>query len=246
VPLFPNIWRAPYLLASIRMLHQTAVDKEALKQKYPNLHVLKSNHQIKCLQTLIRDRTTKREDFIFYADRLIRLLIEEALNFLPFFEKKIITPTDSEYNGTLFATKICGVSIVRAGESMEAGLRAVCKHIKIGKILIQRDEETAQAKLLYAKLPSDIATRFVLLLDPMLATGGTVNKAVEVLLKRDVPQEKIIFMNLLAAPEGIEKVFSIYPNLTVVTSEIDDYLNEKKYIVPGIGDFGDRYFGTDT
>ena len=172
-------------------------------------------------------------------------MIEEALNFLPFFEKKIITPTDSEYNGTLFATKICGVSIVRAGESMEAGLRAVCKHIKIGKILIQRDEETAQAKLLYAKLPYDISTRSVLLLDPMLATGGTVNKAIDVLLKRGVAQEKIIFMNLIAAPEGIEKVFSDYPNITVVTSEIDDCLNEKKYIIPGIGDFGDRYFGTE-
>ena len=157
--------------------------------------MLRSNHQVKCLQTLIRDRTTLREDFIFYSDRLIRLLIEEGLNFLPFSEKVVTTPTGSQYPGTLFATKvspftllnylyhlnlifnsyvslffhrplidtvplliyqlqICGVSIVRAGESMEAGLRAVCKHIKIGKILIQRDEETAMARLLYAKLPA--------------------------------------------------------------------------------------------
>jgi len=216
------------------------------KTEYPNLYVMKANHQTKCLQTLIRDHTTKREDFIFYADRLIRLLIEEGLNFLPFSEKVVITPTQSEYHGTLFATEICGVSIVRAGESMEAGLRAVCKHIKIGKILIQRDEETATARLLYAKLPADIHNRSVLLLDPMLATGGSVKKAIEVLISRGVPQEKIIFMNLIAAPEGIATLFKAYPGITVVTSEIDDGLNELKYIIPGIGDFGDRYFGTDS
>ena len=80
-------------------------------QKYPNLHVLKSNHQIKCLQTLIRDRTTHREDFIFYSDRLIRLLIEEGLNFLPFSEKVVTTPTGVQYHGTLFATKVKSQSL---------------------------------------------------------------------------------------------------------------------------------------
>jgi len=197
------------------------------------------------LQTLIRDRNTEREDFIFYSDRLIRLLVEEGLNFLPFSSHTVITPTGSEYHGTLFSTKICGVSIVRAGESMEAGLRAVCKQIKIGKILIQRDEETAEPKLLYAKLPSDISQRYVLLLDPMLATGGSVKKAIEVLLSKGVPEEKIIFMNLIAAPEGIHNLMRDYPTVTVVTCEIDEGLNEKKYIIPGIGDFGDKYFGTE-
>eukprot|EP01133_Synstelium_polycarpum_P008985 gene8985-10539_t len=191
------------------------------------------------------DRNTKREDFIFYSDRLIRLLIEEGLNCLPFSETTVITPTGCEYKGVSFASKICGVSIVRAGESMEAGLRAVCKQIKIGKILIQRDEETAMPKLLYSKLPSDIASRHVLLLDPMLATGGTVAQAVDVLLERGVKEENIVFINLVAAPEGIAFFTSKYPKVTIVTGEIDSKLNEKKYIVPGIGDFGDRYFGTE-
>ncbi|KAK5576758.1 hypothetical protein ACTFIV_001569 [Dictyostelium citrinum] len=213
---------------------------------YPeNVVVLKSNHQLKGLFTIIRNRETKREDFIFYSDRIIRLLIEEGLNCLPFHETTITTPTGCEYQGVTFASKICGVSIVRAGESMEAGLRAVCKHIKIGKILIQRDEETAMPKLLYAKLPSDIANRQVLLLDPMLATGGTVSQAVEVLLERGVKQENIVFINLVAAPEGIKIFTEKYPKVKIVIGEVDSNLNEKKYIVPGIGDFGDRYFGTE-
>eukprot|EP01132_Coremiostelium_polycephalum_P000985 gene985-1251_t len=209
-----------------------------------NIVVLKSNHQVKGLLTLIRNRETKREDFIFYSDRLIRLLIEEGLNCLPFSELTVTTPTGSTYQGVSFASKICGVSIIRAGESMEAGLRAVCKHIKIGKILIQRDEETAKPKLLYAKLPSDISGRQVLLLDPMLATGGTVSQAVGVLLERGVKEENIVFINLVASPEGIQYFTSKYPKVKIVTAEIDSGLNEKKYIIPGIGDFGDRYFGT--
>lgn len=92
---------------------------------------------------------------------------------MPFEERTVVTPTDAPYQGYGFASKLCGVSIVRAGESMESGLRAVCKSIKIGKILIQRDEKTAEPHLFYQKLPSDISERHVLLLDPMLATGGS-------------------------------------------------------------------------
>lgn len=127
---------------------------------------------------------------------------------------------------------------------METGLRAVCKSVRIGKILIQRDEATAQPKLFYVKLPRDIAERQVLLLDPMLATGGSILKAIEELIKCGVREDKIIFLNMVAAPEGIHAVFARYPNMLIVTSEIDAGLNEMKYILPGIGDFGDRYFGT--
>eukprot|EP01087_Luapelamoeba_hula_P004787 TRINITY_DN1474_c0_g1_i2.p1 TRINITY_DN1474_c0_g1~~TRINITY_DN1474_c0_g1_i2.p1 ORF type:complete len:168 (-),score=24.07 TRINITY_DN1474_c0_g1_i2:571-1074(-) len=111
------------------------------------VHVLKPTFQIKGLHTIIRDASTSREDFIFYSDRLIRLLIEEALSYLPFKPKNIITPTGSTYAGVEWTTGLCGVSIVRAGESMEAGLRAVCKSVRIGKILIQRNEETAQPEV---------------------------------------------------------------------------------------------------
>jgi len=201
-------------------------------------------HQVRGLHTIVRNKHTSRADFIFYADRLIRLVIEEGLSFLPFAEETVITPTGSEYQGVRFTSKLCGVSIVRAGESMETALREVCRDIRIGKILIQRNEETAKPMLFYAKLPEDIADRQILLLDPMLATGGSALKAIEILKQRGVKERNIIFINLIAAPEGIEAMRLHCPEVTIVTTEVDEKLNEKKYIIPGIGDFGDRYFGT--
>lgn len=124
-----------------------------------------------CHCRIIRDRNTERGDFIFYSNRIIRLLVEEGLNHLPTIEHDVTTPVGRTYSGLLFQGKICGVSIMRAGEAMEQGLRDCCRSVRIGKILIQRDEETAQPKLFYDKLPEDISQRWVLLLDPMFATG---------------------------------------------------------------------------
>ncbi|CAG8700489.1 9188_t:CDS:2 [Acaulospora morrowiae] len=202
-----------------------------------NVICLPRTNQIDALLTMIRDKDTTRGDFIFYSDRVIRLLVEEGLNHLPVVEKTILTPTGKEFKGVQFKGKICGVSIMRAGEAMEQGLRECCRSVRIGKILIQRDEETAQPKL-----PPDVKDRYVLLLDPMLATGGSAIKAIEVLLENDVPEDKILFLNLLAAPEGINAVTSKFSKLKIVTAFVDQALNEKKYIVPGLGDFGDRYF----
>lgn len=120
---------------------------------------------------MIRDKRTTRADFIFYSNRIIRLLVEEGLNHLPVVEQSITTPVGRSYLGVKFEGKICGVSIMRAGEAMEQGLRDCCRSVRIGKILIQRDEETCMPKLFYDKLPTDIADRWVLLLDPMFATG---------------------------------------------------------------------------
>lgn len=120
---------------------------------------------------MIRDKNTERADFIFYSNRIIRLLVEEGLNHLPVIEHTVTTPVGRTYAGVMFQGKICGVSIMRAGEAMEQGLRDCCRSVRIGKILIQRDEETSKPKLFYDKLPEDIAERWVLLLDPMFATG---------------------------------------------------------------------------
>lgn len=125
---------------------------------------------------------------------------------------------------------------------MEQGLRDCCRSVRIGKILIQRDEETALPKLFYEKLPEDISERYVFLLDPMLATGGSAMMAVEVLLSRGVRMDRIFFLNLLAAPEGIKTFQDKYPDVKIITGGIDEKLDEDKYIVPGLGDFGDRYY----
>lgn len=124
-----------------------------------------------CFCRMIRDRRTARADFIFYSNRIIRLLVEEGLNHLPVVEHNITTPAGRFYAGVKFQGRICGVSIMRAGEAMEQGLRDCCRSVRIGKILIQRDEDTSKPKLFYDKLPEDISDRWVLLLDPMFATG---------------------------------------------------------------------------
>ncbi|KAG2114617.1 PRTase-like protein [Suillus discolor] len=208
----------------------------------PSVFTLPQTAQLEALYTIIRDRTTSRGDFLFYSDRIIRLLVEESLNHLPVVPKIVQTPTGATYQGVGFEGKICGVSILRAGEAMEAGLREVCRSVRIGKILIQRDEETALPKLFYSKLPEDIASRYVLLLDPMLATGGSAMKAVEVLQEQGVPEERIIFINLIAAPEGLKRFCGRFPSLRVITGWIDQCLNEKSYIIPGLGDFGERRY----
>ena len=199
---------------------------------------------------MIRDENTSRADFIFYSNRINRLLVEEALNHLPVLPHTIITPVGRTYAGVKFEGKICGVSIMRAGEAMEQALRECCRSVRIGKILIQRDEETSQPKLFYDKLPEDVKDRWVLLLDPMLATGtfqslhtrgqsrltlclgGSALMAVDVLRSKGVPEDRILFLNLIASPEGTAKFSEKYPKLRIVTAFVDQGLNEKKYIYP--------------
>lgn len=212
---------------------------------YPRLNVLEMTSQLRSLMTIIRDKTTKRNDFIFYADRINRLLIEEGLNFLPTVEKIIETRTGDKYIGSEFIGKICAVPIIRAGLSMENVIREVAKKIRIAHILIQRNEETAEPIFFKEWLPDDIKERFVLILDPMLATGGSVNETIKTLKSRGVEESNIIFINLVAAPEGIDSVFTKYPGIRIITAEVDQRLNKQAYIMPGLGDYGDIYFGTD-
>ncbi|KAI1025358.1 hypothetical protein LB504_012643 [Fusarium proliferatum] len=190
--------------------------------KLDNVHVLSQTPQLIALLSKIRSKETERADFIFYSNRIIRLLVEEGLNHLPVIEHTVTTPIGRNYNGLMFQGKICGVSIMRAGEAMEQGLRDCCRSVRIGKILIQRDEETAQPKLFYDKLPEDIADRWVLLLDPMFATGGSATMAVQVLKARGVPEEHILFLNLIASPEGVKNFSAKFPRLRVVTAFIDE------------------------
>ena len=194
---------------------------------------------------MIRDKNTARADFIFYSNRIIRLLVEEGLNHLPVVEQNVMTPIGRSYAGVRFQGKICGVSIMRAGEAMEQGLRDCCRSVRIGKILIQRDEETSRPKLFYHKLPEDISERWVLLLDPMFATGklmflkgqiksdllpegGSATMAVDILKARGVPEDRILFLNLIASPEGVNGFAKRFPKLRVVTAFVDQGLDNKK------------------
>ncbi|KAI7758351.1 hypothetical protein M8C21_013712 [Ambrosia artemisiifolia] len=123
---------------------RTKLGQHDLCKIYPNLYVIHSTFQIRGMHTLIRDAQTTKHDFVFYADRLIRLVVEHGLGHLPFTEKQVVTPTESVYTGVDFCKRLCGVSIIRSGESMENALRACCKGIKIGKILIHREGDNGQ------------------------------------------------------------------------------------------------------
>ena len=223
---------------------RTKLGQHDLRRIYPNLLVIPSNYQIRGMHTYIRDSATAKHDFVFYADRLNRLVVEAGLGHLPFTEKMVTTPTGENYLGVEFCKNICGVSVVRSGEAMETALRACCKSIKIGKILIQRHGDHCK-DVIYEKLPKDISKRYVLMMDPVLATGNSATRAVEIVLSKGVPQEKILFLSLIATPEGIHKVCKRFPQLKVLTSEIDERVREDFCVVPGCGEFGDRYFGTD-
>ncbi|XP_048433760.1 uridine kinase-like protein 5 [Pyrus x bretschneideri] len=222
----------------------TKLGQHELCKIYPNIVVIHSTFQIRGMHTLIRDAKTTKHDFVFYADRLIRLVVEHGLGQLPFKEKQIITPTGTVYSGVIFYKRLCGVSVIRSGESMENALRACCKGIKIGKILIHGKGNDGR-ELIYEKLPKDIASRHVLFLDPVLASGYSAIKAISLLLSKGVPETNIIFLNLIAAPDGIHAICKKFPKLKLVTSEIDESLNDDLRVIPGMGEFGDRYFGTD-
>ncbi|GAA0144437.1 hypothetical protein Leryth_014989 [Lithospermum erythrorhizon] len=223
---------------------QTKLGQHDLCKIYPSLYVIHSTFQIRGMHTLIRDAQTTKHDFVFYADRLIRLVVEHGLGHLPFTEMQVTTPTGAVYTGVDFCKRLCGVSVVRSGESMENALRACCKGIKIGKILIHREGDNGQ-QLIYEKLPQDISDRHVLLLDPILGTGNSAVQAISLLLKKGVPESNIIFLNLISAPQGVHVVCKSFPRIKIVTSEIEHGLNDDFRVVPGMGEFGDRYFGTD-
>jgi uracil phosphoribosyltransferase len=140
----------------------------------------------------------------------------------------------------------CAVSVVRAGDSLLEAVRACSPGISVGKILIQRDESTAEKlpKLFYCKLPKNVKDMNVLLCDPMLATGGSCKMAIESLIQAGVQPEKIIYLNVIACPEGLRALNVAYPMVRIISAMVDDGMNEEKYIVPGLGDYGDRYFNT--
>ncbi|XP_062933876.1 uridine-cytidine kinase-like 1 isoform X7 [Cynocephalus volans] len=210
------------------------------------LSVLKSTPQVRGMHTIIRDKETSRDEFIFYSKRLMRLLIEHALSFLPFQDCVVQTPQGRDYTGKCYAGKqITGVSILRAGETMEPALRAVCKDVRIGTILIQTNQLTGEPELHYLRLPKDISDDHVILMDCTVSTGAAAMMAVRVLLDHDVPEDKIFLLSLLMAEMGVHSVAYAFPRVRIITTAVDKRVNQLFRIIPGIGNFGDRYFGTD-
>jgi len=137
------------------------------------------------------------------------------------------------------------VSILRSGDSMEKAFMEFFPNASYGKILIQRNEKDAKPVFFYSKLPKNLSDNTIILLDPMLGTGGSALTAIELLLKKGAKENKIIFCNLLSCKKGLNTIISKYKKVRIVTGVIDPILNSKFYLVPGLGDFGDRYYGTE-
>ncbi|XP_027000622.1 uridine-cytidine kinase-like 1 isoform X1 [Tachysurus fulvidraco] len=210
------------------------------------LCVLESTPQVRGMHTIIRNKETSRDEFIFYSKRLMRLLIERALSFLPSQVRFVHTPQGQDYEGRTFQGKrVTGVSILRAGETMEPALRAVCKDVRIGKILIQTNQDTGEPELHYLRLPKDISEDHVILMDCTVSTGAAAMMAVRVLLDHDVQEDKILLVSLLMAEMGVHSVAYAFPQVKIITTAVDKKVNDLFHIIPGIGNFGDRYFGTD-
>lgn len=192
--------------------------------------------------TLMRDKNTPSAIFRKLLREISLLLGYEVLRDLPMATIKIETPLAEMEAPILLGKKVVFVSILRAGNGLLDGLTDLVPSARIGHIGLYRDPETLMPVEYYFKVPTDIAERPVVLVDPMLATGNSVAAAITRLKDRGVKDLKLV--TLLAAPEGIQHLARIHPDVHIFTAAIDSHLNTHGYIVPGLGDAGDRMFGT--
>lgn len=191
--------------------------------------------------TYLRDKDTGIEEFRRHAAIVSQIMISEAIRQLQVHEKKIETPL-APVQGVEIEKSIVFVPVLRAGLSMLFPARDFLPWAPVGFIGLERDEETAVAREYYQKFPENLQDKLVLVLEPMLATGGSLIDTIAALEKKGA--RSISAVCIVAAPEGIQNVEQKYPHVHIYTAAIDSHLNERKFIVPGLGDFGDRYFGT--
>lgn len=191
---------------------------------------------------ILRDKKTGTKEFREIVKEIAMFLCYEAMKDAELEKVKVKTPIQEMETGKLNEDKYAFVPILRAGMGMLEGVINVIPNAKIGHIGMYRDEDTYIPVNYFFKVPRDIEKREVIILDPMLATGGSAVDAIALLKSKGV--KKIKFLCILAAPEGLKKVESQFPDVKIYCASIDEYLNENKYIVPGLGDAGDRIFGT--
>jgi uracil phosphoribosyltransferase len=192
--------------------------------------------------SIMRNKRTGSKDFRELLDEIAMLMGYEITRDLPLENVTIETPIEKMTAKTVSGKKLAIVPILRAGLGMVEGLRKLVPVAKVGHIGLYRDPVTHKPVEYYCKLPHDIEDRIVILVDPMLATGGSAVDALTLLKERGC--KSIKFMCLVAAPEGVDAVSSAHPDVEIYTASLDRGLNEKAYIVPGLGDAGDRIFGT--
>ncbi len=192
--------------------------------------------------SLLRDKTTGSKEFRELVSEIAMLMCYEATRDLPLKEVEIETPVAMARTCVITGRKVAFVPILRAGLGMVDGVLQLVPAAKVGHIGLYRDPETLLPVEYYCKLPSDIGEREVILLDPMLATGGSAVDAISMIKERGAMHIK--FMCIIAAPEGLELMHKMHPDVQIYVAAEDSHLNDHGYIIPGLGDAGDRIFGT--
>ena len=192
--------------------------------------------------SILRDETTGVRDFREIVGEIATLMCYDATRNLPLEPVEVQTPVAKAVTYQLAGKKLAIVPVLRAGLGMVEGILTLIPSAKVGHIGLFRDPETLEPVKYYCKMPTDIAERDVIILDPMLATGGSASAAITFVKEYGVKNIKL--MNILAAPEGIERVRADHPDVEIYVAAVDEKLNEHGYIVPGLGDAGDRIFGT--
>lgn len=210
-------------------------------KEYNNVHIL-SHPLIRHKLAIIRDKNTNTKQFREIIGELATLMAYESFKDVPTQEVVVETPLETTTQTVVKENSIAIVPILRAGLGMVDGILSLFPAAKVGHIGLYRDEETLEPQEYYCKLPSHIEDKVVMVVDPMLATGGSAADAIKMLKKRGC--KKIKLMSIIAAPEGVEKVASAHPDVEIFVSTLDRCLNEHGYILPGLGDAGDRIFGT--
>ncbi len=192
--------------------------------------------------TILRMTSTTNKEFRELVEEITMLMCFEALRDLPLTEIEVETPIKKSVQKVIKGRDLAIVPILRAGLGMVNGLLQLVPTAKVGHIGMYRDEETLQPHEYYCKLPPDIDDRLIVVVDPMLATGGSAIDAIGQI--KSYGGKHIKFLCLIAAPEGVEALSKAHPDVEIYCANIDEHLNENGYIVPGLGDAGDRIFGT--
>ena len=192
--------------------------------------------------SILRDEKTSTKEFRELISEIGMILCLEALKDAPLHEVKIKTPITETVGKQIDENDYAFVPILRAGMGMVDGVLRLIPNAKIGHIGLYRNEETLEPVEYFCKLPKNIEKKTIILLDPMLATGGSGAAAITMLKKREV--KNIKFLSIISAPEGLKRIHEEHPDVQVYTAYVDEKLNENGYIVPGLGDAGDRIFGT--
>lgn len=191
---------------------------------------------------IMRMKTTSTKEFRDLVAEVAMLIYYEASRNLPLADKEVETPLVTTTVKEIAGKKLCVVPILRAGMHMADGILNLTPNAKVGHIGLYRNEETLEPVEYFCKLPSDAADREIFVVDPMLATGGSSIAAITLLKNRGI--SKIRFLCLIAAPEGLEKLKAAHPDVDIYIGALDERLNENGYILPGLGDAGDRIYGT--